>query len=82
MSKIILITGTSSGIGPACVRHFSATGWNVVATMRNPEKEQELTKMEDVLVTALNVHRHGLFNIFLKLGKLALSVSSKTSLCK
>jgi NAD(P)-dependent dehydrogenase (short-subunit alcohol dehydrogenase family) len=44
MNKTILITGTSSGIGKAAAKYFSAKGWNVIATMRNQEKEQELTK--------------------------------------
>jgi short-subunit dehydrogenase len=34
---------------------FQEKGWNVVATMRTPEKEEELTKHNDVLVTRLDV---------------------------
>jgi NAD(P)-dependent dehydrogenase (short-subunit alcohol dehydrogenase family) len=30
----VLITGTSSGIGEACVARFSAAGWRVIATVR------------------------------------------------
>lgn len=55
MSKTILITGTSSGLGRASVRLFQAKGWNVVATMRAPSRETELTKLERVLVTRLDV---------------------------
>lgn len=36
MSKTVLLTGTSSGIGEAAVKTFLADGWNVVATARNP----------------------------------------------
>ena len=55
MSKTILITGSSSGIGKATARYFSEQDWNVVATMRTPEKEDELNKLDNVLVTKLDV---------------------------
>ncbi len=55
MSKTILITGASSGIGKATAKLFQSKGWNVVATMRTPEKETELTSLENVLVTKLDV---------------------------
>ena len=55
MSKTILITGSSSGIGKATAKYFQEKGWNVIATMRTPEKEEELNKLENVLVTKLDV---------------------------
>ncbi len=55
MSKTILITGASSGIGKATARYFQEQGWNVVATMRSPNKQQELTALANVLVTRLDV---------------------------
>lgn len=55
MNKTILITGSSSGIGKATARHFQAKGWNVIATMRSPEKETELSELDNVLVTRLDV---------------------------
>ena len=51
----VLITGCSSGFGKLAVNTFRAGGWNVVATMRSPEKEAELTGLEGVLVTRLDV---------------------------
>lgn len=55
MSKTILITGASSGIGKATAKHFQAKGWNVIATMRTPENETELNTLNNVLVTKLDV---------------------------
>lgn len=53
--KTILITGTSSGIGKATAKKFALEGWNVIATMRSPEKEHELSKMGNVFLTKLDV---------------------------
>lgn len=55
MNKTILITGASSGIGKATAALFQAKGWNVVATMRAPEKETELSSLDNVLVSRLDV---------------------------
>ncbi|MEM9068376.1 MAG: SDR family oxidoreductase [Myxococcota bacterium] len=51
----ILITGASSGIGKTTAKYFQERGWNVVATMRTPAKETELTALDNVLVTRLDV---------------------------
>ena len=55
MSKTILVTGASSGIGKATAKLFQAKGWNVVATMRKPEVEEELRLLNNVLVARLDV---------------------------
>jgi NAD(P)-dependent dehydrogenase (short-subunit alcohol dehydrogenase family) len=55
MSKTILITGASSGFGRETAKLFQSQGWNVAATMRSPENEQELNELENVLVTKLDV---------------------------
>jgi len=36
--KTVFITGTSSGIGMESALHFFQKGWNVIATMRQPDK--------------------------------------------
>ena len=57
MSKTILITGCSTGIGLASSRLFFEKGWNVVATMRNPDKDTELRTFDAsrILVVKLDV---------------------------
>lgn len=55
MKKTILITGASSGIGKATAIFFQEKGWNVIATMRTPEQEKELSQLDNVLVTKLDV---------------------------
>lgn len=55
MNKTILITGASSGIGKETAKLFQSKGWNVVATMRNPENETELNQLNNILVTKLDV---------------------------
>ena len=54
-NKTILITGASTGIGKATAVFFQQKGWNVIATMRTPEKEEELSQLDNVLVTRLDV---------------------------
>tara|TARA_R110002126_G_scaffold137272_3_gene281757 strand:- start:479 stop:1291 length:813 start_codon:yes stop_codon:yes gene_type:complete len=58
MTQTILITGASSGIGKTTAKLFHANGWNVIATMRSPEKEEELGGLDNVLVTRLDVNDH------------------------
>jgi NAD(P)-dependent dehydrogenase (short-subunit alcohol dehydrogenase family) len=50
-----LITGASSGIGKATAEAFADRGWNVVATMRNPEAGADLALRDNVLVVRLDV---------------------------
>ena len=53
--KTIFITGASSGLGRATAKLFASKGWNVIATMRNPEKETELSQLSGLKLLALDV---------------------------
>jgi NAD(P)-dependent dehydrogenase (short-subunit alcohol dehydrogenase family) len=54
MTGTVLITGCSSGFGEAAAKLFSSRGWNVVATMRNPDGSR-LTDSRHVVVLRLDV---------------------------
>ena len=55
MQKTIFITGASSGLGKATAKLFQEKGWQVIATMRNPENEKELNALPNVTVLPLDV---------------------------
>lgn len=55
MRRTLFITGASSGIGRATALHFQARGWNVVATMRNPDAAGDLATLDHVLIARLDV---------------------------
>ena len=54
--KTVLITGCSSGIGRATAKLFQRNGWRVVATLRHPDQETELKKLDDVILLPLDVN--------------------------
>ena len=55
MKKTMLITGASSGIGKATAVYFHEHGWNIAATMRRPEVEQDLTVLTNLACLQLDV---------------------------
>lgn len=55
MSKVVLITGASSGIGKAAARLFHDKGWRVAATMRKPEEQSDLAETDRLVRLRLDV---------------------------
>jgi NAD(P)-dependent dehydrogenase (short-subunit alcohol dehydrogenase family) len=55
MQKTIFITGASTGLGKAAAKLFQTKGWNVIATMRNPQNENELTQVKNLKLLPLDV---------------------------
>ncbi|WP_293946897.1 MULTISPECIES: SDR family oxidoreductase [unclassified Sphingobacterium] len=55
MNKTIFITGASSGLGKASAKLFASKGWTVIATMRQPEQETELTQLPNIHLLKLDI---------------------------
>lgn len=55
MKQTIFITGASTGLGKETAKLFAANGWNVIATMRKPENENELAQLENITLLPLDV---------------------------
>ncbi|MCR8632081.1 SDR family oxidoreductase [Paenibacillus radicis (ex Xue et al. 2023)] len=55
MTKTVLITGCSTGLGNTTARKFAYEGWNVVATMRKPDQSLVAENPERIFVTELDV---------------------------
>lgn len=54
LNKTVLITGSSAGIGKVTAEFFAKNNWNVIATMRNPEK-RELVENPNITYMHLDV---------------------------
>ena len=55
MEKVVLITGASTGIGKETAKLFQTKNWKVAATMRTPEKAEDLQRIVDLECVRLDV---------------------------
>lgn len=55
MTKTLFVTGSSSGIGKATVLRLHESGWNVIASMRTPEKASWVPKSDRFITPVLDV---------------------------
>ncbi|MEV5803008.1 SDR family NAD(P)-dependent oxidoreductase [Streptomyces collinus] len=55
--KVVLITGTSSGIGLAAAVAAARAGWTTVATLRDPSRSDALRKAADDAGVELDIRR-------------------------
>jgi NADP-dependent 3-hydroxy acid dehydrogenase YdfG len=55
MEKVVLITGASTGIGNETAKLFQSKNWKVAATMRAPEKAEDLQRIADLECIRLDV---------------------------
>lgn len=71
MSKVVLVTGASSGIGEAIANHLSQNGFIVYGTSRNPKLQENATfKLLSLDVTKLDTITHTVKTIIEKEGRL------------
>ncbi len=53
--KVVLITGAGTGIGKVTAELFTSRGWQVVATMRNPDKYRDQFDADKFYLVSLDV---------------------------
>ncbi|MFG6494839.1 oxidoreductase [Fictibacillus sp. UD] len=58
--KTAIVTGTSSGFGMLCAVELAKAGFDVVSTMRNLDRAENLLKLADVHNVADQIHLHPL----------------------
>ena len=61
-SKTVLITGSNRGIGLEFTNQYAQMGWNVIASSRTPEDDEELIKLsrefKNISIEKLDVTNH------------------------
>ena len=59
MQKTALIIGASRGLGLGLAKQFCAAGWQVIATVRNPQHAEALSQIPQVRVETLDMDDAG-----------------------
>lgn len=54
---VALITGSNRGLGFEFVRQYAASGWQIIATCRNPDQADALKKLAAASDGAIEIHR-------------------------
>ena len=54
-TKTALIIGASRGLGLGLVQRLSEQGWNVIATVRDPQKVDSLKDIPGVRIETLDI---------------------------
>jgi NAD(P)-dependent dehydrogenase (short-subunit alcohol dehydrogenase family) len=76
-SKVVLITGASSGIGQACARHLARRGHRVFGTSRRPQAgAEEPFEMIPMDVTDEDSVRQGVATVLARAGQLDVVVNN------
>lgn len=55
MTSTVLITGSNRGLGLAYAKHYASSGYQVIATCRNPGEAEQLSQLDNVTVYAMDV---------------------------
>lgn len=55
MSNTVLIIGASRGLGLGLAKQFASEGWQVIATVRDPERANELNAVANIRIEVLDI---------------------------
>ena len=55
MPKNILIVGASRGLGLGLAKQFSSAGWQVIATVRDPQRAEALNGLPQLRIETLDM---------------------------
>lgn len=55
MSKTVLIIGASRGLGLGLAKQFSSQGWQVIATVRDPQRADALASVANMRIEQLDI---------------------------
>lgn len=75
MSNTVLIIGASRGLGLGLAKQFASEGWQVIATVRDPERANELMAVANIRIEVLDIDdAAGLDRLIQRLSGITLDV--------